>query len=175
MKIVIYGWLVVVALITGLNTAVANTDDGMGAGSEGHQVINGQIAAQSMAPSSSGVHVAASQSVQRRLVQVPAALIDRLAVEAIQVGDYRGQPIKLKQIQVSKKQVKIIGHRLITDQGPGRLQPAFWLEEIRVTFPRHYIAGSWDVQALQRELERLGIKVKPKPAEPKPSVQQLSG
>lgn len=164
MKIVIHGWLVFLALIAALNTASANPDpdDGIDAGLKSHQVINDQTGTQ-------------TQGVQRRLVQVPVALIDRFAVKSIQVGHYRGQPIQLKRIQVSEEQVKIIGHRLISDWIPGQLQPAFWLEEIRVTFPRHYIAGSWDVQALQRELERLGIKIKPKPAEPKPSVQQLSG
>lgn len=38
---------------------------------------------------------------------------------------------------------------------------------VRVTVPVRYYLSSWDVKALERELERLGIKVKPKPV-PKP-------
>ena len=175
MKIVIHGWLVFLALITALNPAAANVIGGTESALKNHQTIVLQTAPQSVAPAEVEIHVTATQSLHRRLVRIPAALMDRLAVEAMPVGHHRGQSIQLKRIQVSEDQVKIVGHRLISDWIPGHLQPAFWLEEVRVTFPRHYIAGSWDVQALQRELERLGIKIKPKPAAPKPTVQQLSG
>ena len=47
-------------------------------------------------------------------------------------------------------------------------------QRIRVTLPQQYFLSSWDVRALERELERLGIKIKPKPAPPKPTVT-LSG
>ncbi len=39
---------------------------------------------------------------------------------------------------------------------------------IRITVPVRYYLSSWDVQALERELERLGVKVKPRPMPPKP-------
>ena len=179
MKIVIHGWLVFLALITALNPASANSVGGTEYALKNHQAIDQpsdkQTAPQSVAPAEVEIHVTATQSLHRRLVRIPAALMDRLAVEAMPVGHHRGQSIQLKRIQVSEDEVKIVGHRLISDWIPGHLQPAFWFEEVRVTFPRHYIAGSWDVQALQRELERLGIKIKPKPAAPKPTVQQLSG
>ena len=42
--------------------------------------------------------------------------------------------------------------------------------KIRVTMPVRYYLASWDVEALERELERLGVKVKPKPAPPKPTT-----
>lgn len=47
-------------------------------------------------------------------------------------------------------------------------------ERVRITLPDRILLSSWDVRALERELERLGIKVKPKPAPPKPTVV-LSG
>jgi hypothetical protein len=42
---------------------------------------------------------------------------------------------------------------------------------VRVTVPRKMLASTWDVNSLQKELERLGIKVKPRPTAPKPSGQ----
>ncbi len=41
--------------------------------------------------------------------------------------------------------------------------PPYGSGRIRITVPVRYYLTSWDVQALERELERLGIKVKPKP------------
>jgi len=38
---------------------------------------------------------------------------------------------------------------------------------LRITVPIRYYLASWDVKALERELERLGIKVKPRPVPPK--------
>jgi len=40
---------------------------------------------------------------------------------------------------------------------------------IRITVPVRYYLSSWDVKALEAELERLGVKVKPRPTPPKPS------
>ena len=40
---------------------------------------------------------------------------------------------------------------------------------IRITVPVRYYLSSWDVKALETELERLGVKVKPRPIPPKPS------
>ncbi len=45
-----------------------------------------------------------------------------------------------------------------------------WVNSVTITVPG-YVAGGWDVRALQRELERLGVKVKPKPVTPKPGPQ----
>lgn len=172
MKMVIHGWLVFLALIAAVNTAVAGNDDDLDSAAKGDRLIGTQNQPHSDS-SMVEIRVTSTQSVQR--VKVPVALVDRIAVKAIRVGHHQGRPIHLNRIQISEAQVKIIGHRLVSDWSPGQLQPAFWLEEVHVTFPRLYIAGSWDVQALQRELERLGIKIKPKPATPKPTVQQLSG
>jgi len=41
---------------------------------------------------------------------------------------------------------------------------------IRVTVPTRIYLSSWDVGALEQELERLGVKVKPKPVPPKPGI-----
>lgn len=60
----------------------------------------------------------------------------------------------------------------------GRMLKVF--EEISITLPYHRFSMGWDVRALERELERLGVKVKPKPgsAKPLPAPQapgQISG
>jgi len=42
---------------------------------------------------------------------------------------------------------------------------------IRITVPMQFYLTSWDVKALERELERLGVKGKPKPVpQPKPVI-----
>jgi len=55
----------------------------------------------------------------------------------------------------------------------------YWLESasgqgrIRITVPLQFYLASWDVGALERELERLGVKLKPKPRKkplPKPGT-----
>ena len=50
----------------------------------------------------------------------------------------------------------------------------FFLQEIRITLPIIATAGGWDVKSLERELQRLGIKVKPKPSIPRPTQQLRS-
>ena len=50
----------------------------------------------------------------------------------------------------------------------------FFLQEIRITLPIIAAAGGWDVKSLERELQRLGIKVKPKPSIPRPTQQLRS-
>ncbi len=51
------------------------------------------------------------------------------------------------------------------------LKSAYGQGRVRVTVPVEYYLSSWDVKALERELERLGIKVKPRPVpKPKPVV-----
>ncbi len=43
------------------------------------------------------------------------------------------------------------------------VKPAYGSGRIRVTVPIQFYLTSWDVKALEKELERLGVKVKPKP------------
>lgn len=43
------------------------------------------------------------------------------------------------------------------------VKPAYGSGRIRVTVPIKFYLTSWDVKALEKELERLGVKVKPKP------------
>jgi len=51
------------------------------------------------------------------------------------------------------------------------VKPVHGQGRIRITVPVEFYLSSWDVKALERELERLGIKVKPKPVpRPKPVV-----
>ena len=50
----------------------------------------------------------------------------------------------------------------------------FFLQVIRITLPYSATAGGWDVKSLERELQRLGIKVKPKPSIPRPTQQLRS-
>lgn len=56
----------------------------------------------------------------------------------------------------------------------GNYFPEFYRSRVWVRVPVRYYLSSWDVKALERELERLGVKVKPKPAPPKP-VSIISG
>lgn len=51
------------------------------------------------------------------------------------------------------------------------VKPAYGIGRIRITVPFPIYLASWDVKALERELERLGVKVKSKPVNkpvPKP-------
>ena len=54
-------------------------------------------------------------------------------------------------------------------ESKAQLQKIF-LQEIRITLPHSAAGGGWDVRSLERELERLGVKIKPKPIPSKPSV-----
>jgi hypothetical protein len=63
--------------------------------------------------------------------------------------------------------------RLIDSYGGGQQQRVL-LQEVRITLPYSAASGGWDVRSLERELERLGVKVKPKPTAPRPTPQ-LSG
>ena len=90
-------------------------------------------------------------------------------VQAVKVAVQRQHALKISHISWSPEQVVVIGHRLVRQQtGP---HASMWLEEVRVTVPRDHLATNVDVNALQRELERLGIKLKPKPAAPRPTGQ----
>lgn len=69
-------------------------------------------------------------------------------------------------------------HKLVPGKNPNVVVvnkvATYWVSQphrhgrIRITVPVRYYLSSWDVQALERELERLGIKVKPRPMPPKP-------
>ena len=51
------------------------------------------------------------------------------------------------------------------------IKSAYGQGRVRITVPVEFYLSSWDVKALERELERLGIKVRPKPVpRPKPVV-----
>ena len=51
------------------------------------------------------------------------------------------------------------------------IKPAYGQGRVRITVPVEFYLSSWDVKALERELQRLGIKVKPRPVpRPKPVV-----
>lgn len=56
----------------------------------------------------------------------------------------------------------IAAQRVLVKHGRHRYMPVWFAVE------RGWLATGWDIRALQIELERLGIKVKPKPAAPKP-------
>lgn len=77
-------------------------------------------------------------------------------------------------------QVTLIGRRAFQMRlhNSGHLQKVY-VQEFRITLPRSAASGGWDVRSLERELERLGVKVKPKPSSPKPTLpkptMQLSG
>ena len=83
-------------------------------------------------------------------------------------------------IERSADQLIVTGWRAIqlnsdyTRPSAGEQQRRFFLQEVRITLPYSAAASGWDVRSLERELERLGIKVKPKPSAPRPP-QQLRG
>ncbi len=116
-------------------------------------------------------------------MQVPAnaqsliqLAMERLAfqqeVQAVKVAVQRQHSLQVSQISWTADSLVVTGHRLVRRQNEGA-PASMWLEQVRVTVPRQHTATAWDVNALQKELERLGIKIKPKPAAPKPS--QISG
>lgn len=156
-------WMIFAALIAAVNTGYADT------------VTWSETVADSKVGSSIiTIRFPADHQIETHSVQVPARLLNKLAVRAVRVGNHTGQALQLKGIQLHGDQIVVIGQRLLSQWQLKSNQPSLWLQEVRVTFPRHYLANSWDVQSLQRELERLGIKIKPKPVGPKPT-QQLSG
>jgi hypothetical protein len=60
----------------------------------------------------------------------------------------------------------LIGRRVISVQRGEVSQTLF--EEVSVRVPHYRFSMGWDVKALERELERLGIKVKPPASAPAP-------
>lgn len=77
---------------------------------------------------------------------------DELSVTAAPDGWQSGKQAKHDQV--------IVVERLATYW----IKPAYGAGKIRVTVPMTFYLTSWDVRALERELERLGVKVKPKPS-----------
>jgi hypothetical protein len=120
---------------------------------------------------------AVERSVVIQRVEVPAdqhlQLLRHLAlqqeVQAVKAA-VQQHSMKISRISWSPEQVVVVGHRLVQQREQGR-RPSMWLEQVRVTVPRKMLASTWDVNSLQKELERLGIKVKPRPTAPKPSGQ----
>lgn len=158
-----HSWVILLTFFTAMNTGFADTVLWT-------EAVSGKDTTRQLIT----VRVPAEHHIETRAVEIPLALVNKLAAQAIKVGHHHNQSLKLKRIQLHGDQVVVIGQRLVSQLAYNQMQPSFWLQEVRVTFPRHYLANSWDVLSLQRELERLGIKIKPKPASPKPT-QQLSG
>lgn len=94
-------------------------------------------------------------------------------VQAVKVAVQRQHALKVSQISWSPEKLVVVGHRLV-HQADDRAGTSMWLEQVRITVPRQHLANTWDVHSLQKELERLGIKVKPKPQVPRPAPQ-ISG
>lgn len=76
-----------------------------------------------------------------------------------------------------KRQIVLVVDKTFWVQAPVELNrhgvnyfPEFHHSRVRIRVPVRYYLSSWDVKALERELERLGVKVKPKPAPPKPAL-----
>lgn len=55
----------------------------------------------------------------------------------------------------------------------------YWIDSpagkgrLTITLPKGFYLTSWDVKALEKELERLGVKHKPKPLPPKPISKKV--
>lgn len=158
-----HSWILLLALFAAVNTGLADT-----------VIWPANLSGKDATPQLLTLRVPADHHIETRSVKIPSMMVDRLAARAVKVGNHHGQALQLKEIHLRGDRVVVVGQRVVSPWAHKQRQPSFWLQEIRVTFPRHYLANSWDVQSLQRELERLGIKIKPKPAEPKPT-QQLSG
>ena len=95
-----------------------------------------------------------------------------LDMRAVKVGFGQHQSVQVSQIRLHADKLELVGHRLRSTVSRHSAQPLkVWFEEVTLTIPRQYLSGSWDVNSLQRELERLGVKIKPKPTAPKPTTQ----
>ncbi len=120
-----------------------------------------------------------TQILQRQRILLPQVWAHKLSIRAIKVGLNSGNSLHSRTLHISKiqsrgAQLVLVGHRLVSQGVNSKGVIPVWLEEVRLTLPGDFLANSWDVLSLQRELERLGIKVKPKPVEVK-SVRPISG
>lgn len=149
------------------------------------------VASNSLADTSNGVHIIRIdqlgavhtpqnqiQILHKQRILLPQELAHKLSLGVVKVG-LSGQPLHSRTLHISKIQVRgarlvLVGHRLVSQGVNSKGVIPVWLEEVRLTIPGEIVANSWDVLSLQRELERLGIKVKPKPTEVK-SVRSISG
>lgn len=154
MKILKHSWIILVTLVAGFDMAIAET------------IIEDATPQQ--------ISVDDVHSIEMRSVEIPAFVASRLAAQNVKVGHHDVGVLQVKTIQLRGDHVVVVGQRLVSKWVKQQRSPSLWLQEVRVTFPRVHLANSWDVQALQRELERLGIKIKPKPSVPRPTPQ-LSG
>jgi len=83
--------------------------------------------------------------------------------------------VKGSMLRVSIKRSKVVAPHVVVVESTR----SYWVHApnrfasnrlVRVTVPMRIYLSSWDVGALEQELERLGVKVKPKPVPPKPGV-----
>ncbi|OED42322.1 hypothetical protein AB833_06620 [Chromatiales bacterium (ex Bugula neritina AB1)] len=89
--------------------------------------------------------------------------------------NYRMGGIQNRVIQHSHRQILVIPRYVVPRYTRDEQESMVWINTISIAWPYRHLAGGWDVRALQRELERLGIKVKPKPpATPKPASRVSS-
>ena len=163
MKALNYSWMVLLTFIASVNTSFAET------------VVWSEVISSPMTSSQRiTVRVPVEHHIETRSIEVPANIVATIQGRALRVANHHGRTLQLKGVHLRGEQVVVIGQRLVSRWTHQHRQPSVWVQEVRMTFPRHYLTNSWDVNSLERELERLGIKVKPKPSGPKPT-QQLSG
>jgi hypothetical protein len=120
------------------------------------------------------IELSASPALQAR---VQAAL--QREVHAIKAAFQHRHSVHVSRVRLHADRLELVGHRMVRSavprashsDTPGVHNSAVrvWLEEVTLTIPRHYLTSAWDVVSLEKELERLGIKIKPKPTAPKPT------
>jgi len=85
-------------------------------------------------------------------------------------GQFQNSGQNGDQIGGLKTQSKVIPNMVVVER-----LASYWIHSprnnsrVRITVPVRFYMTSWDVNALERELQRLGVKLKPKPTPPKPS------
>ena len=109
-------------------------------------------------------HVQAA--LQQQVLAVEAAFQQR---HSVYVSRIRLHADRLALVRHRMVHSAVFGGNLSDSPGPHNSGVRVWLEEITLTIPRHYFTSAWDVLSLEKELERLGIKIKPKPTTPKPT------
>lgn len=118
------------------------------------------------------VELSASPALQAR---VQAVLNGK--VRALTVGFQHRHAVQVSRIRLHPNKLELVGHRMVQSSVSAKNDSAaqtptvrVWFEEVTLTIPRQYLSGSWDVLSLEKELERLGINIKPKPTAPKPTA-----
>lgn len=140
------------------------------------QVVSptGSVEVQTMSrqlPFASGVtHVAVHQVTRSTQTYFGKLKVERHADQWVVTG-WRAVELKANSHWLPRTDQ----HRQDPWSRKGQLQRIF-LQEVRITLPYSAANGGWDVRSLERELERLGVKVKPGPTLPKPApTPQLQG